>query len=329
MLGMATNGRKKVNIQYRKLEDLTGGFGKHTLQSALSSCLKQAAGGSVVADSVTSRQFEQDKAYGTIVLNYVEDTQLFFFGEIVRFEPGADLPLLQIGTNVKVYNLTQAKAPQGHEPIRGVLYFMAIGNHALILESDVSTGRAETYLSWLLGEATPSVSKGTHVILVAELSAQAGATQLRQVEQVVFKPRPVEAPDASAALMPVTVGATSKDVAETNTLEVLRAAGMDDTDIQKLVQSDTKIEVTLQIKFKGQRRRKPLGIDDANRLLRNIPEDQITLIGPGGRQKEGKIVKLSYPANIELVGSLLNSKDVARALYEGYKYFVSNGYIDG
>lgn len=326
---MAGSGRKKVNIQYRKLEDLSGGFGTHTLMSALSASLRYISSKGAIADSVESRQYDVDKAYGTLVLNYVEDSQTFFFGEIVRFEPGADLPLLQIGANVKAYNLTQAKAPQGHEPIRGVLYFMAIGNHVMVLESDVSTGRAETYLSWLLSDATASAAKGTHVILVAELSAQAGAMQLSQVEQVVFKPRPVSPADPQAPMVPVTVGETSRGVSETNTLEVLRAAGMDDTDIQKLVEADTKIEVTLQIKFKGQRRRKPLGIEDANRLLRNIPEEQVTLIGPGGRQKEGKIVKLAYPANVEMVGSLLETKDVARALYEGYKYFVSNGYIDG
>jgi hypothetical protein len=199
----------------------------------------------------------------------------------------------------------------------------------MVLESDVATGRAEKYLSWLLGEATDAVAKGTHVILVAELSAQAGTTQLSQVEQVIFKPRPVASADPGEPVDSVTVGATSRDVSETNTLEVLRAAGMDDTDIQNLVKADTKIEVTLQIRFKGHRRRKPLGIDDANRLLRNLPEDQVTLIGPGGRQKEGKIVKLAYPANVEMVGSLLKPTDVARALHEGYKYFVSNGYIDG
>ena len=326
---MAVNGRKKVNVQYRKLEDLAGAFGAHTLQTALSASLKHVGAKGTIADSVASRQYDGDKDYGTIVLNYVEDPSAFFLGEIVRFEPGADLPLLQIGSNVKAYNLTQAKAPQGHEPIRGVLYFMAIGNHVMVLESDVSTGRAEKYLGWLLGEATATVAAGAHVILVAELSAQAGATQLSHVEQVLFKPRAVSPADPQAPMEPVTVGATRRDVSDTNTLEVLRAAGMDETDIQKLVGADTTIEVTLQIRFRGHRRRKPLGIDDANRLLRNLPEDQVTLIGPGGRQREGKIVKLAYPANVELVGSLLDTRDVARALHEGYKYFVSNGYIDG
>lgn len=328
---MASNGRKKVNLQYRKLEDLTGAFGTHSLQSALSASLQHPAQEGAMGDHPAGRIYDGDKAYGTTVLNYVDDNPEYFFGEIVRYEPGADLPLLEISTNVKAFNLTQAKAPDGHEPIRGVLYLMAVGNHVVVLESDMTTGRAERYLSWLLSDATTAVAKGAHVILVAELTAQAGSTQLSQVEEVVFKPRAMaQAAPIGSDDMPVTVGSSTRDVAETNTLEVLRAAGMDDADIHQLVSDgETTIEVILQIKFKGKRRRKPVGIENANRLLRNVPDDQITLIGPAGRQREGRILKLSYPANVETNGSLLRTADVARALHEGFKYFVANGYIDG
>ncbi|PWB89852.1 hypothetical protein C5688_13515 [Methylocystis sp. MitZ-2018] len=266
-----------------------------------------------------------------MVLNFFDDNSKYFFGELVRFEPGADLPLLQLGKGVKAYNLTQAKAPDGHEPIRGILYFLVISNHLVLIEADVSSARAERYLSWLLSDATPTIASGGHVILVAELTASGGAMQLSQVEEVVFKPKPIiptSATLADAEVVPF-VSTTTRGVAETNTLEVLKAAGMDDADIQRLAEHETRLEVTLQIKFKGERRRKQLSIDDTTRLLRNIPDDEITLIGPGGRQKNGTIEKLAYPANVSLVGSLLETKDVARALYEGYSHFVTNGYIDG
>ncbi|RVI87765.1 hypothetical protein CN186_30155 [Sinorhizobium medicae] len=326
---MAKQTRKKVGIQYRKLEDVTGGFNGSTLQAALSNCLKYVGPHGAISESVKVRQFDSDPAYGTLVLNFFEDKDSFFFGELVRFEPGADLPLLQLGDNVKAYNLTQAKAPAGHEPIRGVLYLLAVNNHAMVLESDLSASRAERYLTWLLSQATPIIAENTHIILAAELSPESGANRLSQVDQIILKPRPVQSStDEEAPTLVPALSSTSRDVSETNTLDVLRAAGMDDTDIQSLVQDETSIEVVLQIRFKGKRKRRSLGIDDANRLLRNVPDDELTLSGPGGRQKNGKIVKLAYPANIELIGSLLDSKDVARALFEGYKYFVSNGYID-
>jgi hypothetical protein len=93
--------------------------------------------------------------------------------------------LLQIGSGAKAYNLTQAKAPDGHEPIRGTLYFMSIKNHVLLIESDVSASRVERYLSWLLSEISETIARGAHVILLAELNAAGGSMQLSQVESYV------------------------------------------------------------------------------------------------------------------------------------------------
>jgi hypothetical protein len=331
-MAMATITRKKVTVQYRKLDDIAQAFNGKTLQQVMSDCMKKPRDSGLVGDEPTARHYKDD-GYGTLVLNLYDDKSEFFFGELVRFEPGADLPLLQMGTGVKAYNLTQAKAPQGHEPLRGTLYFMAVGNHVVLVESDVSSARAERYLSWLLSDATSTLAQGTHVILLAELTAGGGAMQLSKVEEVVFKPRPFQRQGHEQPTTDETVPTTETEmrgVAETNALEVLKAAGMDEADIQKFAANDTQIEVTLQIRFKGERRRRrSLTIEDTNRLLRNIPDDELTLKGPGGRQKNGKIEKLAYPANVETMGSLLVTADVARALYEGYKSFVSNGYIEG
>jgi hypothetical protein len=71
-----------------------------------------------------------------------------------------------------------------------------------------------------------------------------------------------------------------------------------------------------------------LDIDDAKRLLRNVPDDEMTLVGKSGRQKNGKISKLSYPANILTIGSILDREDVARSMVEAFHSFISNGYIE-
>ena len=217
---MATNARKKVTVQYRKLDDSPGAFGGETLQEAIALCLKQPNGTGVLGDNPAQRHYK-DAAYGTLVLNYIDDTPMYFFGELVRFDPGADLPLLQLAAGVKAYNLTQAKPPDGHEPLRGVLYFMVIGNHVVLIEADVSSSRAERYLTWLLTEATTVVPKGAHVILLAELTSAGGAMQLSQVEEVVFKPRPITS-EVTDQLLPVpheqTIETATRGVAETNAL---------------------------------------------------------------------------------------------------------------
>lgn len=331
---MSIGARKKVTVQYRKLDDKSVGFGTRTFQEMVAACLKQTYGTVVIGDDPKARQFNDD-GYGTIALNWFEEKTGYFFGELVRFEPGADLALLQISSGGHAYNLTQAKAPDGHEPLRGVLYFMAIRNHVVLIESDMSAARAERYFTWLLSDRTTNIAKGSHVILLAELNKSGGAMQLTNVEQVIFRPKSLSGPSdfdensLSDKSTTSVVSTTRRGVSETSAFEVLRAAGMDDTDLQRFVSKDTQLEVTIQIKFKDQRYRKPVSIDDTNRLLRNIPDDELTLVGPGGRQKNGKIEKLAYPANVETVGSLLVSKDVARALYEGYTSFLNNGYIDG
>ena len=163
------NGWKKASVLYRKLAPITG-YGP-ALQASLSTAMKRTVAGGTLGDNAESRQCKEDPDYGTVVLNHIDDNQHYFFGELVRFEPGADLPLLQIGTG-KVYNLTQAKAPQGHEAIRGVLYFMLIGNNVIVLEGGVVSARAERYFTWLLRELVKVLPNGAHIILDAELTTQ-------------------------------------------------------------------------------------------------------------------------------------------------------------
>ncbi|MBE9014460.1 hypothetical protein IQ250_30165, partial [Pseudanabaenaceae cyanobacterium LEGE 13415] len=119
---MAALTRRKVSIQYRKLENFDNKFGSMSLQDAVSAALKVRNSKGIIGDDPESRLCTEDSDYGTTVLNFYDDANVHLFGEIVRFEPGADLPLLHTKTVGKAYNLTQAKAPDGHEAVRGVLY---------------------------------------------------------------------------------------------------------------------------------------------------------------------------------------------------------------
>ena len=329
---MAPSPRKKVTIQYRKLDDSFPAFMGKKLQSLLSDSLKQEVDGQALAENPAKRTYPDD-GYGTLVLNYFVDKPDYFFGEIVRFEPGANLPLLDVADGAQAYNLKQMKPLDGHEPIRGVLYFMALRNHLVLIEADVSSSRAERYLSWLISEKAKLIEQGSQIILLAELTNSGAPLQLEHVEEIVFKPRPFSPEDEAQKNgddISRDTGKTQHGVTGTNVLEVMKAAGMDEVDIRNIVSKKTQIQVTLQILFRGERRsRSPLSTEDTNRLLRNMPDYELTLKGPGGRQRNGRIEKLSYSANIETVGSLLSPQDVARALYEAYNSFLKNGYVDG
>jgi hypothetical protein len=318
--------RKKVSIQYRKLGDPTNGFKGETLQKVLTRACETGTGNVGLGADPSKRQCTDNAEYGTLLLNYFDPQDKFFFGEIVRFEPGADLPLVNMRASAKSYNLTQAKAPEGHEAIRGLYYFMAIGDHVLVLEGDLSSSRAEKYLTWLLKDKAKLVADSTQLFLDAEIQAQTADMQLKEIETVVLRPRPIS--ESTAEVVERTTGQARLDVSGTNTFEVLRAAGFDETGIHNLIENKTDVQLTLELKFKSERRRQALKLDDASRLLRNVPDDELTLVGPGGRQKGGRLVKLAHPAQIKLIGSLLETQDVARALYEAYSYFLNNGYIE-
>jgi hypothetical protein len=328
---MSALARKKVTIQYRKLDDFTGGLRGKFLQDVLAQCMQEKVEGQELGDNPALREFAEDGSYGTLVLNTFKVSSGSFFGEIVRYEPGADLPLLRIAEGQQAYDLTQAKAPDGHEPVRGVIYFLAVRNHVMLLQGDVSASRAERYFSWLLTLRTNVLSNNTHIVLLAEFAEDDAGKQLKQVQEIFVRPRPLRAIDAqpSDGGGIRTLDTTTREIRDNSAVTVLRAAGIDETDIFKLADNaDTQLEVTLQIRLKGRRNCQNIEIEDANRLLRNIPDDELTLIGPGGKQRDGKIIKLSYPANVECKGSILETTDVARALLEAYKYFESNGYID-
>jgi hypothetical protein len=326
---MTTPRRKRIKVQYRKLSDLTGGFGGKSLEDALRAAMQHTGSAGILGLVPGARVCDVLLEYGTMVMSWFDGSKVGFLGEIVRYEPGSPVPLVNTATSGPAFNLTQAKPPQDHEAMRGVLYMLVIGDHAMIIEQDMNTARLELYLTWLLAQATQIIQPNAHVVLAAELSVASGASiQLSEVEQVTFKPKPVTQETLKHRQTEGGKASTRRGVAEHNTLEVLKAAGMDETDIQALANSDTQIQVTLQIKFKGDWRKKPVGMDDANRLLRNLPEDQFTLSGPGGTQRLNHIVKLTHPANIEVDGAHLNPVDVARALYEAYEVFKNNGYLD-
>lgn len=329
---MATAPRRAVKIHYRKL-DQTMFSSAVNLQASLAACLMKAnPKGVVLAKDPPSRHHIEAQEYGTLILNEFTSHKDYFRGELVRFEPGANLPLVDMAGGTSAYNLKQLKAPRGHAPLRGLLYFLVVGNDVMVLESDVSNKRLETYLSWLLSVANNTLAQPCHLMLLADHEIQDGdggdGGHLNEIEKIVLKPKPVEGPP----LVPAYGGETkvsSMAVAETDTWQVLRAAGLDDADLNSILEGATSLEVILQLRFKSGRRRKTVGAEDINRLLRNTPDDELTLFGPDGKESKGRLVKLNHPAHILLKDSLMDPDDVARALAEAYAYFLNNGYITG
>jgi hypothetical protein len=123
---MSRNERKSVKIHYRHFDDVNGAFGGVSLQDSIERSLhRQGQGASGILSDVKNRHFDADKSYGTVILNYTKSLPAGFFAQFVRFEPGADIPLVHTdedGGSSRIYELKQASCPEGHAPLRG--YFI-------------------------------------------------------------------------------------------------------------------------------------------------------------------------------------------------------------
>lgn len=311
--------KKPVKVQYRRVDTSIGFEHAFNLQLAMGMCVLDSR-----TNKASLRQISYD-GFGTLVLNFNRPREDFFFGEIIRFEPGDNLSLLESteGTD-GFYSLTQLSPPNGHDLIKGSSYFLAIGNHVMIIEGEIPSSRTEIYLTDLLRKCD-LISSGSHIILDAELSVQGDGAKLKEINEITLKPDTLTSP---AERSRQSTAITSTDVSDNRTLGVLVAAGFEETDINQLLQDQNQLEVAIQIRVKNGFRRQTMPSVSANRLLRNIPLDEMILLGPSGRQKNGKIVKLSFPTRVQKKGSIFIYEDVYRALHEAYVHFLNNGHID-
>lgn len=264
----------------------------------------------------------KDDIFGDIVLNFIDSKGGYFFGELVRFEPGADLPLINVNGNSKSYNLTQSKAPDGHEPIRGILYFLIVKNHAVFFENNLSSARLEAYLTWLLKEKCQVVHKETQIILDANIQIHDSKTALAKIDTVSLTP-----PTINSKIDRYENRQLHEEVSPINARSVLKAANMTDDDIDNLMSDSTNLEVKIQIKFKTKSRKKQITAESASHIFRNISDDEIVLLGPNGKQK-GRVVKLSEKASVRTQGSLLNRSHSAEVLHNTFNILRTNGSID-
>lgn len=264
------------------------------------------------------------------MINQFDTKNNFYFGELVRFEPGAQLPLLGMMPNGNSYNLVQGLAPDGHEAVKGTLYFMVFGNHLTVLQGDILTSRLERYLKWLLAE-TGLISAATGMVLAAEIELSDGTARLAEVDEITFRPHGLKASEIFQDTFENTshqLTHREHGVEGMRTTEVLLAAGMDQADVNQLIEDKTDLEVTLQIKFKQGKNKKSVSLEKVGRIFRNVDPDDLTFFGPGGKQKHNQLVKLSFNDEILTNGSLFLTKDVRRSLFAAYRFFVQRGHID-
>ncbi len=69
-------------------------------------------------------------------------------------------------------DVEQSPPPSGKEYIHSMMYWMAIGDHVLMVQSrSLSAKHLEEYLTWVLKDRTATIAATGHVILQAKFDA--------------------------------------------------------------------------------------------------------------------------------------------------------------
>jgi hypothetical protein len=135
-------------------------------QLARSQLSEAGASGTPRWESITDRVMGIGDGSGfELVLNRVADLSSAVFGEMCLIHPTGVQALLQLTahkhqlstlTLAEIYDLTEKGAPTGMHYIRGLAYFLAVGNHLFFIRTQSLTpAHLQSYIEWLL-KAVPS-----------------------------------------------------------------------------------------------------------------------------------------------------------------------------
>jgi hypothetical protein len=332
---MASAPRQSVTIHYRRLEDATGAFGKHTLESAIRNAMNRQRNGEKISARWQHRAYLiPPGAEDTLLMNLHHDGGDHFFGDLTQYTKGYMQALLEQAPNKSMLTVEQEPPPKGKEYVHSMMYWLAVGSHVLMVQSkSLGSKQLEEYLTWFLKDQTKVISTTGQIILQAKFDAKQVGGDLDDIREIVIGGTVPAGPVLSSSTETVTDIDKYKEIKKhrpfaERTRDVLLAIFNNEADVQKLIDSVPKeahLEVDVHIGYRARKRhisRAPM-----QEALRNLPDGEITAIGRDGKMTD-KDIRLSHPASIIKVGTLLDSQDVIRALREAHSYFVSNGKIE-
>lgn len=331
---MAVNARQAIAVHYRKLGDVTGAFGTQTLEAAIRKAMQYHSDGNQILGHWKLRAWEvPPNAEDTLLMNLHHDGGGYFFGDLTQYTKGYMQTLIEQNDDMPVLSVEQQPAPKGKEYVHSMMYWLVVGSHVLLIQSrSLMSKHLEEYLTWLLKDRTPTIAATGHVMLQAKFDAAEVGGDLNDIQEIIVG----GSADIHSSL-PTDEGPTERTVEsyrevakrmpwKQRAIEVLRAVMANEADVQQLLQSipqDADLQVSVHIGYKASRKvsRAPM-----QQALRHLPEGEIKARGRDGKIT-GSDIRLHHTVHILKNGSLLDPKDVIRALRETYKYFVDNGKI--
>lgn len=309
---------KSVTVQYRRVEPLGDAFDTQAFDRDLAHALHWEVEGVRLTDRARLRQMPAGGA-AVRLLNKHDIGDGFVFGELVRFEPGALIPLILQGEEAAQLDLAQAEAEAGSDLVQGLAYFMVRGQHMALIERGMRGGQLESYLTWLLQRAEIA-GVGSRVRLQSRLVVE-GAAGLANVKKAKLKLSST-AEDVRTREVEVLATGERRLAGDGTAWDVLRTAGITDAALtEAATEPNTKLNVDVSFSLKRGRNRVELPEETLSEYLESNPDDQFILESEAGR-RVGRALILREKQDVEMVGVYIDPASAAQTLWASLQNFM-------
>lgn len=337
-------------VHYRKI--VSGGVERLpvTFEAACRNALsEQNHAGIQLWNRVQDRIFtDPEGMQQQIILNRVADLTSSVFGEICLVDTRSLQALIQQTastvslsslTVAEIYELQETKAPSGTQFVRGMAYWLAIGDHLLFVKTNSMSPRLmQKYLSWLVQGKKGSFPIDTSFVLQAEFDKSQISGDIGDIRGLRVKGGSAPQFVANVVSDEVKEVSTTKKVADrfvqfTQAIPIIQALlGADKT--KSLVDSlgpEEYLAVDASVKVRGKRTAASKAkLKELTTTLDDLTDGTIQVEGKSGKISDGDaVLRMTMPFHlVEEGASLLEFNNVADQLQEVYSRFVRDGMIE-
>ncbi|QFQ88233.1 hypothetical protein F8A10_11995 [Paracoccus kondratievae] len=288
------------------------------------------------------------------LMNRVADLKTAIFGEVccvhekdlqalLRLE--AQTKALTDETDTAFFDLSEAEAPNGTHFIRGIGYWLAVGDHLfLITLQTVTPKQIIEYLAWLISVFGPPGTVITSDLFKIELDAAVlGEDSVGQVRSLKIKgnsPKgikvPVETGEMAASAVPQRKSYSRRVRAEHKThsaaMRIVEAV-LGPDQVNRLVRSlgpEEYIAAEAEIRVKGARTEATLkNVKEIASAIADETDAHVEIEGKFGKIKDGDaILRMRMPFAVSNEGgTLLDFDNVAEQIQKVYLRFLEDGKI--
>jgi hypothetical protein len=242
----------------------------------------------------------------------------------------------------KALQISEQRPPPGYEYINGIAYWLALGDHFYLIQSQsVQTPALEEYLNWLLREKCGLLGSDHSVVLESEFDREQIGEDLDEIQSIQVGGL---VPNAQAELVDEDSSEAIEDVVEHTSLgdrvgaswgkarkivyELLGEVAADR--LMEQLPDQTSLQVKVDIGYRAKKRKVSKDfMKDIAAGLRNAPEGELKIVGKGGviRGDDARLSLEMRVATMSESSSLLDLTDACEKMREVHRRFVYDGRV--